>query len=44
MDNHISEQKDLVTISNGVPTTTSFKVAEKFGKRHDHVLRVNNSA
>jgi Rha family phage regulatory protein len=29
----------VVTISNGVPTTTSFKVAEKFGKRHDHVLR-----
>lgn len=29
----------LVSIVNGVPTTTSQKVAEVFGKRHDSVVR-----
>ncbi len=32
--------KDLVfKSSKGNPVTTSLLVAEKFGKRHDHVLR-----
>ncbi len=30
---------DLVTLSNGIPKTTSLIVAEKFGKRHRDVLR-----
>lgn len=30
---------DLVQIENGKPMTTSLLVAEKFGKRHDKVLR-----
>ena len=29
----------LVSLVNGVPTTTSQKVAEVFGKRHDNVIR-----
>lgn len=29
----------LVEISSGVPTTTSLAVAQKFGKRHDNVVR-----
>ena len=29
----------LVTITDGIPTTTSLKVAEVFGKRHDNVIR-----
>lgn len=30
---------NAVSVSNGKVTTTSLKVAEIFGKRHDHVLR-----
>jgi anti-repressor protein len=30
---------DLVSLKDGKPITTSFIVAESFGKRHDHVLR-----
>jgi len=30
---------NLVSINNGQPVTTSLLVAEKFGKRHDNVLR-----
>jgi Rha family phage regulatory protein len=30
---------NLVTIYNNKPITTSLKVAEVFGKRHDHVIR-----
>lgn len=29
---------DLVEINNGVPTTTSLAIAQKFGKRHERVL------
>lgn len=29
----------LVSLVNGIPTTTSQKVAEVFGKRHDNVMR-----
>ena len=29
----------LVSLVNGIPTTTSQKVAEVFGKRHDNVIR-----
>lgn len=29
----------LVEISGGVPATTSLAIAQKFGKRHDHVVR-----
>ena len=29
----------LVTLTDGIPTTTSQKVAETFGKRHDSVMR-----
>lgn len=28
-----------LTLANGVPVVPSFKIAERFGKRHDHVLR-----
>lgn len=28
-----------LTVTNGIPTTTSLAVAERFGKRHDNVLR-----
>ena len=31
--------QSAVSVSNGKVTTTSLKVAEIFGKRHDHVLR-----
>ena len=31
--------KDIISITNNVPMTTSLKVAEIFGKRHDNVLR-----
>lgn len=30
---------NAVTVSNGQVTTTSLKIAEVFGKRHDHVIR-----
>lgn len=29
----------LVSLSNGIPSTTSLKVAEVFSKRHDAVIR-----
>lgn len=32
-------QNELVSLSNREPVTTSLIVAEKFNKRHDHVLR-----
>jgi len=35
----ITNITDLVTIENDKPMTTSLKVAEVFGKRHDSVLR-----
>ncbi|PWK31792.1 Rha family transcriptional regulator [Pseudomonas sp. OV226] len=33
------EYRQLVQCEDGKPTTDSLKVAEKFGKRHDNVLR-----
>ncbi|MGE4421902.1 MAG: Rha family transcriptional regulator [Pseudodesulfovibrio sp.] len=33
------DEQELVTVQNGKPMTTSMRVAEVFGKRHDHVLR-----
>ena len=35
----MSAAHHLVEISNGIPATTSLVIAEKFGKRHDHVVR-----
>ncbi|MFG9943187.1 Rha family transcriptional regulator [Pseudomonas aeruginosa] len=31
--------RDLVMVNDGQVVTTSLKVAERFGKRHDNVLR-----
>lgn len=35
--------KDLVSLFDGKPMTTSRLVAKKFGKRHDNVLQLFNS-
>jgi Rha family phage regulatory protein len=35
-----SAQSTLVTLIDGVPTTTTREIAEAFGKRHDDVLRI----
>lgn len=35
--------RDLVMVNGGQVVTTSLKVAERFGKRHDSVLRAIRS-